>query len=175
MSHSNSASSARAAAFAPGILIAAALMLTGRWGTASAQAPASTEDISGLQEIVVTSTRRAENVQAVPQSVAVLTGGDLAVQGITQVDQYTSSVPGLSFNRTGFGDRDGLDLTIRGISNTRLADSTAGTGALTTGFYIDDVAVLPVDVFLYDVARMEVLKGPQGTCSARRRWAARCA
>jgi len=130
---------------------------------AAAQVSPKAEDTSGLEAIIVTSTRREESLQSVPQSVSVLTGGDLAAQGITAVDQYTSSVPGLSFNRTGFGDRDGLDLTIRGISNTRLADSTAGTGALTTGFYIDDVAVLPVDVFLYDVARMEVLKGPQGT------------
>jgi len=50
------------------------------------------------------------------------------------VQDYSSTIPGLSFNQTGFGDRNGLDLTIRGVSNTRLADTTAGTGALTTGF-----------------------------------------
>jgi outer membrane receptor protein involved in Fe transport len=116
-----------------------------------------------LQEVVVTSTRRSENVQQVPQSVSVLTGEELSSRDIVSVEQYTSTVPGLSYNETGFGARDGLDLTIRGISNTRLADTTAGTGALTTGFYIDDVAVMPVDVYLYDIDRMEVLKGPQGT------------
>lgn len=116
-----------------------------------------------LGEVIVTATRRSESVQAVPESVSVLTGTNLAIRNIVSVEQYTSTVPGLSFNQTGFGDRNGLDLTIRGISNTRLADSTAGTGALTTGFYLDDVAITPVDVYLYDVNRIEVLKGPQGT------------
>jgi len=163
MSQANSISRVRSAATPPGLLVITAMLLTGLAEPGMAQVGAKADDNGELTEIIVTSTRREENVQAVPVSVAVLTGAELAVQGITEVDQYTSAVPGLSFNRTGFGDRDGLDLTIRGISNTRLADSTGGTGALTTGFYIDDVAVLPVDIFLYDIARMEVLKGPQGT------------
>jgi iron complex outermembrane receptor protein len=117
----------------------------------------------GLEEVIVTTTRRQENVRDVPQSVSVLTGDDLAKRSIVSVEQYTSFIPGLSFNRTGFGDRAGLDLTVRGISNSRLADVSAGAGALTTGFYIDDIAVQPVDVFMYDIARIEVLKGPQGT------------
>lgn len=116
-----------------------------------------------LEEVIVTTTRREESVHDVPQSVSVLTEEDLAKHSIISVDEYTSFVPGLSFNRTGFGDRAGLDLTVRGISNTRLADANAGTGALTTGFYIDDIAIQPVDVWMYDVERLEVLKGPQGT------------
>ena len=78
-------------------------------------------------------------------------------------EDYASFLPGLSFFRAGFADRAGLDLTVRGISNTRLLDVSAGTGALTTGFYIDDVAVQPVNMTLYDIDRLELLKGPQGT------------
>jgi iron complex outermembrane receptor protein len=144
-----------------GVLSAGSLQ-TGLAQTQNAS-PASVTRADALQEVVVTATRREERLHDVPESIAVLSGADLAIQGITSVDQYSSAVPGLSFNRAGFGDRAGLDLTVRGISNTRLADTTAGTGALTTGFYIDDVAVQPVDVYLYDLDRMEVLKGPQGT------------
>jgi iron complex outermembrane recepter protein len=120
-------------------------------------------DSEVLQEIIVTTTRHEESVREVPQAVSILTGEEMAKRSIISVDDYTSFVPGLSFNRTGFGDRTGLDLTIRGISNTRLTDINGGAGALTTGFYIDDIAVQPVDVWLYDLDRLEVLKGPQGT------------
>lgn len=150
---------ARKVAFAIGCCVA------GGSGLALAQEGAARADSQSgsLEEVIVTSTRRAENVRDVPQTVSVLTGDDLAKRSIVSVEQYTSFIPGLSFNRTGFGDRAGLDLTIRGISNSRLADVSAGAGALTTGFYIDDVAVQPVDVWMYDIARIEVLKGPQGT------------
>jgi iron complex outermembrane recepter protein len=147
------------------LLAACALLGLLRPGFAQ-QAPAggaAAEESGGLQEVIVTATRRSENVQNVPETVSVLTGADLEAKGLDNVAAYSSAVPGLSYNQTGFGDRDGLDLTIRGISNTRTADQTAGTGALTTGFYIDDVAVQPVDMELYDMNRMEVLKGPQGT------------
>ncbi len=131
--------------------------------TQSSAGASSGASSDALQEVVVTAERRAEAVQTVPVTVNVLTGSDLAAQNITNVGDYTSAIPGVSYNVTGFGDRAGLDITIRGISNTRLADQTAGTGGLTTGFYIDDVAVDPVDIYLYDINRMEVLKGPQGT------------
>lgn len=116
-----------------------------------------------LRAVIVTATRRRENIQVVPESISVLSGRNLSLRNIMSAQQYTSTIPGLSFNETGFGARNGLDLTIRGISNTRLADTTAGTGALTTGFYINDVAVMPVNIFLYDINRISVLKGPQGT------------
>ena len=116
-----------------------------------------------LEEIVVTATRREESVRDVPQAVSVLTGDQLAALGIATAEDYASFLPGLSFNRAGFADRAGLDLTVRGVSNTRLTDASAGSGALTTGFYINDVAVQPVNMVLYDIDRLELLKGPQGT------------
>ena len=116
-----------------------------------------------LEEIVVTATRREESVRDVPQAVSVLTGDQLAALGIATAEDYASFLPGLSFNRAGFADRAGLDLTVRGVSNTRLTDASAGSGALTTGFYINDVAVQPVNMVLYDIDRLELLKGPRGT------------
>ena len=150
------------------LLIIPAVLLLMAGGTGSVNAQVSSDQRDGdssrqIEEIIVTSTRRESRVQDVPQSITVLTGEALARRGIISVDQYALFVPGLNFNRTGFGDRGGLDLTFRGISNSRLADVSAGTAALTTGFYIDDIAVQPVDPFLYDVSRVEFLKGPQGT------------
>src|SRR5262249_5090240 len=116
-----------------------------------------------LQEILVTATRRQEVARDVPQALIVLSGDQLTEMGLVAVEDYSSWLPGLSWNQPGFGNRSGLDLTIRGVSNTRLVDATAGTGALTTGFYINDVATQPVDIALYDIERLELLKGPQGT------------
>jgi hypothetical protein len=69
----------------------------------------------------------------------------IAALGSATAEDYASFLPGRSFNRAGFADRAGLDLTIRGVSNTRLTDATAGTGALTTGFYINEVAAQGVN------------------------------
>lgn len=116
-----------------------------------------------LQEVVVTATRREERVRDVPQAVSVLTGDQLQAIGLSTAEDYSSFLPGLSFNRAGFADRIGLDLTVRGVSNTRLTDASAGAGGATTGFYINDIASEPVNLVLYDIERVELLKGPQGT------------
>ena len=76
-----------------------------------------------LQEVVVTATRREERVRDVPQAVSVLTGDQLQAIGLSTAEDYSSFLPGLSFNRAGFADRIGLDLTVRGVSNTRLTDA----------------------------------------------------
>jgi outer membrane receptor protein involved in Fe transport len=148
-------------------LTTASLLQLGAITEAAAQSPGGAGDddtsASSLDEIVVTSTRRAAAVQDLPMTVAVLSNKELGERDIMSVDQYALAVPSLNFNRPGFGDRQGLDITIRGVSNTRLVDGSAGAGAATTGFYIDEVAVTSVDPVLYDIARVEFLKGPQGT------------
>ena len=147
-------------------LLTAAVLGASLTSTASPAAPATSDSERGssaLEEIVVTATRREERLRDVPQAVAVLTGDQLAAIGISTAEDYASFLPGLSFNRAGFADRVGLDLTVRGVSNTRLTDASAGAGAMTTGFYINDVAVQPVNMVLYDIDRLEMLKGPQGT------------
>ena len=148
------------------LFTAAAVLGASLTSTASPAAPATSDSERGssaLEEIVVTATRREERLRDVPQAVAVLTGDQLAAIGISTAEDYASFLPGLSFNRAGFADRVGLDLTVRGVSNTRLTDASAGAGAMTTGFYVNDVAVQPVNMVLYDIDRLEMLKGPQGT------------
>jgi outer membrane receptor protein involved in Fe transport len=132
------------------VLAATAGWQLGISGPANAQNAAPTEGT--LQEIIVTSSRVAENVQTVPMSITPLTADTLAKAGVTDFQDYAHMVPNLTFSY-GFGVQ-GADVAIRGIQ-----------GAGTTAFYIDD---LPVDQaldprLLNNVARVEVLRGPQGT------------
>ena len=130
-------------------------------------APAqSAPQAQALEEVVVTATRQSDNVNRVSLSVAAVTQKSLDAQGVKQAVDIVRLVPGLSIaagNSTpGIGT-----FAIRGI--------LGGTGAPTTGVYLDDVSLnkranngvqqnngapLPA---LFDLDRVEVLKGPQGT------------
>ena len=81
---------------------------------------------SGLEEIVVTATRREERLEDVPISVAVFSQEKLDVQGVRTIDDLTRLTPGITFERNGVGasgdyNDEITDINIRGI------DSTAGT------------------------------------------------
>jgi len=122
-----------------------------------------------LEEVVVTATRRSERLQDVPISVTAFSQEKLDSQGLRSIDDLTRLSPGVMFQRNGNGSSanyndENSDISIRGI------DSQAGTS--TTGIYIDDTPVQSrhigfgaVNVFpaLFDLDRVEVLRGPQGT------------
>jgi outer membrane receptor protein involved in Fe transport len=123
----------------------------------------------GLQEIVVTAERRAARLQDTPISVAAITPEQIDSEGLRNIDDLTRLSPGVTFERNSFTavgnyNDEGSDIAIRGV------DSTAG--ASTTGIYIDDTpiqtrhlsfgTVNPFPV-LFDLDRVEVLRGPQGT------------
>ena len=123
----------------------------------------------GLDEIVVTATRRKERLQDVPISISAFSQEKLDAQGLKNIDEVTRLAPGVTFSRNGMGSSanyndETSDINIRGV------DSTAGTS--TTGIYIDDTPVQSrhigfgsVNTFpaLFDLDRVEVLRGPQGT------------
>ncbi len=138
-------------------------------GPALAESTDSPSGEGGLQEIVVTATRREERLQDVPISVSAFSQEKLDVQGLRNIDDLTRLSPGVTFQRNGMGSAanyndENSDINIRGI------DSTAGTS--TTGIYIDDTPIQTrhvsfgsVNAFpaLFDLDRVEVLRGPQGT------------
>ena len=124
------------------------------------QAPAAeTGAVAGLQEVVVTATRREESLSRVPISVMALTEEALDARGIKDFSEVARFTPGVSFDTSGTNN-----IAIRGISGTG--------GAGTTGIYIDDTPIqmralafnpdeaLPKS---FDIDRVEVLRGPQGT------------
>jgi len=121
--------------------------------TSAAPAAAAT-DSEGLQEVVVSATKRTEDAQNVGLSLTALTAPQLESKGVEQFFDYGTAIPNLSF---GIGAADG-SLAARGIALRGIQ------GANTTGFYIDDTPVLEtLDPHIVDVARIEVLRGPQGT------------
>ncbi|THD59641.1 TonB-dependent receptor [Phenylobacterium sp.] len=145
-------------------LSASALALA--WsGVASAQTTASaSRDTSGatVQELIVTAERRNENLQQTAIAATVLTGKDLQKQGIVTVDQLQFISPSLTVNNFGQGN----DFDIRGIGKGE-HNSQTGTGVVT---YRDGVATFPgyfQEEPYYDIAGVEILRGPQGTFSGQ--------
>ena len=122
-----------------------------------------------LQEVVVTAEKRVERLQDVPISLTAISQQELDQQGLRSIDDVTAVTPGVTFQRMGSGlnanyNDEQSDISIRGI------ESQAGTS--TTAVYIDDapvqtrhIAFGSVNAFpaLFDIDRVEVLRGPQGT------------
>lgn len=118
---------------------------------------------ASLDEIVVTAQKREQRVQDVPISVSVVVGADLDKSSIQSVTDALSMVPGVVTNLTGQGGE--TQLTIRGVT----ASGPLFSGPSPIAYYLDSVpfglarsAVEP-DINAYDLNRVEVLRGPQGT------------
>lgn len=111
-----------------------------------------------LDEIVVTAERRSTNLQTTPIAATVMTGEDIAAAGVTVVDQLQFISPSAVVNNFG----QGIDFNIRGIGKAEHNSQTT-TGVIT---YRDGVATFPgyfTAEPYYDLARVEILRGPQGT------------
>src|SRR6266478_6520915 len=129
-------------------------------GTVWAQlAPPSQE----LQEIVVTAEKRESTVQKTPISITAISGADLQASGLSDFTSVAQQVPGVSFKTSGPGQ---TEFEMRGLTST-------GGESPTVGFYLDDAVLTPaamaqngktvIDPSLFDLNRVEVLRGPQGT------------
>lgn len=118
----------------------------------------------GVDEVVVTAQKRAENLQQVPLSVTALTEQQLAMRQIQAPEDLVGSVPNLQTNSP-LGE--GVPIfSLRGISMSDF--SLAQNGPVATYFdeiYKGNFALLGVG--MYDLERVEVLKGPQGTLYGR--------
>ena len=112
-----------------------------------------------LDEIIVTAQRRSETVREVPMSISALTGDALENLGITKTEDLAKIIPSFSFAQS---FTNAPIYTLRGVG---LNETTLAAGP-TVSVYVDEVP-LPFSVMTrgasLDLARMEVLKGPQGT------------
>lgn len=137
---------------------------------AAANAQQTDQDAAGAEEatgnvIIVTANRRDEAISEVPSSVTAIGAEQLSTLNAARIDDFISQVPNINFTGRGPGERQ---LILRGIS-TSTNDQSA-----TVATYIDDVVVgsstslalgarSRPDVNIFDLERIEVLRGPQGT------------
>jgi outer membrane receptor protein involved in Fe transport len=138
-------------------------------GARRAPAPAAAADdsIGQLEEVVVTATRQLDTVNRVPLSVSAETQRSLDQRGIRNIADLSGAVPALNVNQSAPGV---AFVAIRGIQNN-------GQGTATSGIYLDDTALTKRGALgcgsctgngspippLFDLERVEVLRGPQGT------------
>ncbi len=119
----------------------------------------------GVGEIVVTAQRRAERVQDVPIAISAFSSDQLEAQGVSNTLQLGQYVPNLiAQNNTGLGSANAYFL--RGLGNTE----TIPTFDPPVGTYVDDIYLSRQNannLSLFDVERVEVLRGPQGTLFGR--------
>jgi iron complex outermembrane receptor protein len=117
---------------------------------------------AAIQELVVTAERRTTNLQTTPIAATVLTGRDLEKQGVVTIDQLQFVSPSITVNNFGQGN----NVNIRGIGKGEHT-STTTVGVIT---YRDGAASFPgyfQEEPYFDVADVEVLRGPQGTFSGQ--------
>lgn len=145
-----------------GLAIAAILS-----GTAAVQiapalaAEADTASQTTLEEVIVTARKRVENLQDVPISIDVYTSKNLQNLAISQFEDYATMNPSISFVSAGPGTQT---FVMRGVSD---GSNSNYSNTASTLFLLDDMSMnyygIAPDLHLYDIERIEVLKGPQGT------------
>jgi iron complex outermembrane recepter protein len=114
-----------------------------------------------LTEVVVTAERRSEKLQDVPIAVTALSGSELAARGVRQAADITSSVPNMLLNLP-YGPEAQPTFTLRGVTTQDFSENQSSPIAM----YVDEV-YKPVGAVqalqTYDMDRVEILRGPQGT------------
>lgn len=134
------------------------------YGQVTPAAPGAAEPPADIQEIVVTASKREENLSKTPLAVSVLSQAQLTQDGITSTKELTHEVPNLSLGVNGAGDA--VVVNLRGIQSSNVfPDGDPAVAVYVDGVNIPRTQGLNGD--LYDLARVEVLRGPQGTLYGR--------
>ena len=132
-------------------------------GAPAAQDAATQPQGTGIQDIVVTAERQSERLQDVPIAVSAFTAQNLQQQQIVNPAALQQSLPNVSFTKTNFTSSS---FTIRGIGD--LCTGTSCDSA--TAIHVNDMPLVSTRLFeseFYDLERIEVLRGPQGTLFGR--------
>src|SRR2546421_2226021 len=144
------------------ILAAAALASFAGAPTARAQQPAATS--GGLEEVIVTAQKREQNLQEIGISLSAVSGSDLADLGVVNATDITKSMPAVVLTQP--NGPSSFSLAIRGVVQNDLAGHHESPAAI----YVDDVYVsqmIGLAFSTFDIDRVEVLRGPQGTLFGR--------
>jgi len=140
-------------------ILAASIALAVAGSAWAAEADTGTE----LPEIVITATKRESTVQDTPISVTAISAADIASKGLTDFNSLAQTVPGIAMRTAGPGQ---TEFEMRGLNSS-------GGNTSVVGFYFDETALsspasaqlgkVVIDPNLYDLNRVEILRGPQGT------------
>jgi iron complex outermembrane receptor protein len=137
---------------------------------ATAFAPKAHADLDGdasnagtLEEITVTAQKRISTVQTTPISISAVSGEDLLARGVASLASLAQGTAGVSLKSEGPSQ---TEIEMRGMT-------ASGGNSATVGFYLDDIPLagpasaqnghVVIDPDLYDLSRIEILRGPQGT------------
>ena len=140
-----------------------AMAVTGSAFAQEAAAP-SGRGATDLDKVVVTANKRSENIREVPSSISVITAESIENRDATQLSDFQATVPGLYVNSNGSPGK--TQVSLRGVSPL--------SSSATVGTYLDETPLgssgiyqaanfFALDLLPYDIGRIEVLRGPQGT------------
>ena len=115
---------------------------------------------AGIETITVTVQKRSQTLQEVPAAASAILGQQLDAAGITQVQDIQVFVPSMHYGQ----ERGEAKITIRGVSNAQGTDQS--TAVHTDGIFQNRARSITALTF-FDVERVEVLRGPQGTLYGR--------
>jgi iron complex outermembrane receptor protein len=138
---------------------------TGIYGAVISQGVLAQEEAkesAALEVIIVTAQKRSESLQETPIAISAFSSTMLDERGITDVESLVSAVPGMHFSQAGSNTR----ITLRGIGT----EQTTVTGDPGVAFHVDGVyqaRASASSALFYDLERVEVLRGPQGTLYGR--------
>ncbi len=133
---------------------------------AMVQAQPASSPSRGMPEVIVTATKRTENLQDVPVPVAAIGEQQISNLGVTNFNDYLMQLPNVTAGGTGPGQNT---IYIRGLASTTPNLTTAGVAGLApnVSLYLDEQPISQpgrnLDVYAADLNRIEVLSGPQGT------------
>src|SRR5262252_3084065 len=151
-------------AFGIPVLGVVAMGLLAGTRVADAQQQTAATTTGGLEEIVVTAQKREQNPQEIGISLSAITGNDLSELGVTTASDITKAMPAVVLTQP--NGPASFSLSIRGVTQNDFADHQESPAAI----YVDDVYVSQMAGLafsLFDIDRVEVLRGPQGTLFGR--------
>ena len=145
------------------VIVGGALSLAVLMGPQAQAQQATHTDAGQLEEIVVTAEKREATIETTAISITALSGGDIQDRGFTDLGELMKTVPGVAIRTSGPGM---TEFEMRGVASN-------GGNSPTVGFYFDETSLtapaatnegkIVISPDLYDLSRVEVLRGPQGT------------
>ena len=113
---------------------------------------------TSIEEIIVTANKREQRLNEVAMAITAITGAEIAERGIDTIQDLSFAVPGLTMREDGPGS---YTIFLRGVANAHGVDGLTGVYQDEINMVLTGSDVLPTRAL--DLARVEVLKGPQGT------------